>query len=94
MAERRGCCSRRAWSPHQAIVLDYSQAEGIEGYREIPDRLAGRERLNIRDEIRLVRRDFYPGRVYFGDRFALNFTLLNPAAVSAGEACPNDQPRR
>ncbi len=73
-------------APHQAIVLDYSQAEGIEGYREIPDRLAGRERLDIRDEIRLVRPGFYLGRVYFGGKFTLNFTLLSPTAAAAGDA--------
>lgn len=47
----------------------------------VPDRLAGTEGLNIRDEIRLVRRGFYLGRAYFGERFALNFTLLDPASA-------------
>jgi hypothetical protein len=91
---RVACGPSRFDPPHQAIVLDYSQAEGIEGYREIPDKLAGRERLNIRDEIRLVRHGFYLGRVYFGEQFALNFTLLNAAAGSAGapDAEPEDRP--
>ncbi len=45
----------------------------------MPDKLAGPEALNIFDEVRVVRRGFYLGRSYFGKRFALNFTLLDPA---------------
>jgi len=45
----------------------------------------------ILDEIRLVRPGFYLGRVYFGDRFALNFTLLGAAGASAAES-PDAQP--
>jgi hypothetical protein len=68
--------------PHRSVILDYSQGKSIEGYREVPDRIAGAEGLKIRDEIRLIRRGFYLGRVYFGDRFGLNFTLLQPEGGS------------
>jgi hypothetical protein len=71
-----------------SIVIDYSDGPNIEGYRPIPDRLVGKEGLNIRDEMRLVRRGFYLGRAYFGERFGLNFTVIDPAsaAASAGTA--------
>ncbi len=58
----------------------------------MPDVLAGREGLEIRDEIRMVRPGFYLGRAYIKKVFALNFTLYNkavadkesPSFVSAG----------
>ena len=51
-------------------MIDYSRGNEVGGYRDIPDRLAGPERLNIRDEVRIVRPGFYLGRAYFGQRFA------------------------
>lgn len=66
-----------------SIVIDYSRGPEIEGYRDVPDKLAGAEGLNIRDEVRLVRPGFYLGRAYFGKRFALNFTLIDPAVPAA-----------
>jgi hypothetical protein len=65
-----------------STVIDYSRGKDVEGYRDIPDRLAGPERLNIRDEVRIVRPGFYLGRAYFGQRFALNFTLLDPTIAA------------
>ena len=52
----------------------------------MPDKLGGPEGLNIFDEVRVVRRGLYLGRAYFGQRFALNFTLLDPAV--AADALP------
>ena len=43
--------------------------------------LAGREGLEIRDEIRMVRPGFYLGRAYIKKVFALNFTLYNKAVA-------------
>ena len=72
------CGTSRLDPTRPSTVIDYSRGKDVEGYRDIPDRLAGPERLNIRDEVRIVRRGFYLGRAYFGQRFALNFTLLDP----------------
>ena len=50
----------------KSTVIDYSRGKEVEGYREIPDKLAGPEALNIRDEVRIIRPGFYLGRAYFG----------------------------
>jgi hypothetical protein len=84
---RVSCGDSRFDKTRSSIVVDYSQGPKIDGYRPVPDKLAGSEGLNIRDEVRLVRRGFYLGRAYFGDRFGLNFTLLDPA--SAASAAPS-----
>jgi hypothetical protein len=77
----RVSCGESRFDPtRRSIVIDYSRGPEIEGYRPVPDKLAGPEGLNIRDEVRRVRPGFYLGRAYFGDRFALNFTLLDPVA--------------
>lgn len=82
---RLSCGESRFDATRKTIVVDYAQTATIDGYREIPDKLAGPEALNIFDEVRVIRRGFYLGRSYFGPRFALNFTLLDPA-VAAGAA--------
>jgi hypothetical protein len=64
--------------------VDYSEAPKLDGYRERPDRLAGPDALNIRDEVRIIRPGFYLGRAYFGKRFALNFSLVDPAVPAGG----------
>lgn len=79
---RLSCSDSRFDPTHRSIVVDYAQTEQIEGYRPVPDKLGGPEGLNIRDEVRVVRRGFYLGRAYFGPRFALNFTLLDPAIAA------------
>ena len=76
---RLSCSESRFDAPRRSTVVDYAQTAQIEGYRDVPDRLAGPGALNIFDEVRIVRRGFYLGRSYFGKRFALNFTLLDPA---------------
>jgi hypothetical protein len=80
---RLSCGESRFDQTRPSIVVDYSEAPKLEGYRPVPDRLAGPEGLNIRDEVRIIRPGFYLGRAYFGKRFALNFTLVDPA-VPAG----------
>jgi hypothetical protein len=43
----------------------------------MPDFLAGRRGLQVRDEIRMVRPGFYLGRAYVNRIFLLTFTLYN-----------------
>lgn len=78
---RLSCGESRFDVTRPSIVVDYSEAPTLEGYRPVPDRLAGPDALNIRDEVRIIRPGFYLGRAYFGKRFALNFTLVDPAAA-------------
>ena len=76
-------CGPSRFDPaRRSIVIDYSRGPTIEGYRPVPDKLGGPEGLNIFDEVRVVRRGLYLGRAYFGQRFALNFTLLDPAVAA------------
>jgi hypothetical protein len=62
----------------ESIIIDYAFTDDLEGYREMPDALAGREGLQIRDEIRMVRPGFYLRRAYLKRVFVVNFTLHNP----------------
>jgi hypothetical protein len=77
------CGDSRFDPTRPSVVIDYARGAEVEGYRDIPDRLAGPKGLSIRDEVRRVRAGLYLGRAYFGDRFALNFTLLDPEGVRA-----------
>ena len=61
----------------ESIIIDYAFTDDIPGYREKPDELAGRDGLEIRDEIRMVKPGFYLGRAYMKKVFVLNFTLYN-----------------
>jgi hypothetical protein len=79
---RLSCGASRLDPMRRSIVIDYSRGSEVEGFRPVPDRLAGPEGLNIFDEVRIIRRGFYLGRAYFGARFALNFTLLDPAVAT------------
>jgi hypothetical protein len=76
------CGNSRFDTARKSIIVDYAETAQIEGYRAIPDRLGGPEGLNIFDEVRRVRAGFYLGRSYFGKRFALNFTLVDPATAA------------
>src|SRR5262249_55316236 len=77
------CGESRLDPSRPSIVIDYTKGSEIEGYRPMPDKLAGPDGLNIRDEIRLVRPGFYLGRAYFGGKFGLNFTLVDPVTTAA-----------
>lgn len=78
----------------ESIIIDYAFSDSLPGYREKPDFLAGRNGLQVRDEIRMVRPGFYLGRAYIGRVFLLDFTLYNkdvaerdgPAFAQSGEA--------
>jgi hypothetical protein len=61
----------------ESIIIDYAFGDEIEGYRELPDFLAGRRGFKVRDEIRMVRPGFYLGRAYMDRFFVLTFTLYN-----------------
>lgn len=61
----------------ESIIIDYAFTDEIEGYRQRPDYLAGRNAFEVRDEIRMVRPGFYIGRAYLQRFFLLNFTLYN-----------------
>jgi hypothetical protein len=61
----------------ESIIIDYFFTDEIPGYRQHPDFLAGRNGLQVRDEIRMVRPGFYLGRAYIGKVFLLDFTLYN-----------------
>ena len=61
----------------ESIIIDYGFSDEIDGYRELPDFLAGRRGFKVRDEIRMIRPGFYLGRAYLDRFFALTFTLYN-----------------
>jgi hypothetical protein len=83
------CGDSRLDPSQRSVVIDYSKGREVEGYRDVPDKLAGPEGLNILDEIRVIRRGLYLGRAYFGPRFALNFTLLDPTVPVSGSLSPD-----
>ena len=64
-------------SRRESVIIDYAFTDQIDGYREVPDSLAGRDGFLVRDEIRMVRPGFYLGRAYLYGTFGLNFTLYN-----------------
>jgi hypothetical protein len=71
----------------ESIIIDYAFSDDLPGYREVPDFLAGRRGLEIRDEIRMVRPGFYLGRAYANGVFLLNFTLVR---AQPGEQASSD----
>jgi hypothetical protein len=93
-------------SRRESVIIDYFFTDELPGFRQRPDYLAGRNGLQVRDEIRMVRPGFYLGRAYTGKVFLLNFTLYNaevaerddPAFTKTGdikEDCwPGTQSRR
>ena len=75
-------------SRRESVIIDYFFGDEIDGYVDEIDQIAGRNGLQIRDEIRIVRPGFYLGRAYVGKIFLLNFTLYNPNATEqSGEDC-------
>ena len=76
-------------SRRESVIIDYAFGDDIDGYLPNVDSVAGRNGLQVRDEIRRVRPGFYLGRAYMGKIFILNFTLYNAAAAKAG-ATPGD----
>ncbi|HEX3529736.1 MAG TPA: hypothetical protein VH988_21975 [Thermoanaerobaculia bacterium] len=73
-------------SRRESVIIDYAFGDDVDGYIPKADSVAGRNGLQVRDEIRMVRPGFYLGRAYMGKLFILNFTLYNEAAAKAGNA--------
>lgn len=71
-------------SRRESVIIDYAFTDELPGYRKVPDKLAGREGVIVRDEIRMVRPGFYLGRAYMGGTFILNFTLYNKEVADQG----------
>ena len=61
----------------ESIVIDHAFSDDIEGYRNKPDALAGRDGFMVREEIRMVRPGLYLGRAYMGRVFVANFVLAS-----------------
>ncbi len=70
-------------SRRESVIIDYAFGDEIDGYLPNIDSVAGRNGLQVRDEIRMIRPGFYLGRAYMGRVFILNFTLYNEAAAQA-----------
>ena len=74
-----------------SVIIDYAETDSLPGYIPEVDYLAGKDKLRVRDEIRMIRPGFYLGRAYLRETFALTFTLLNEeveaSGVAAGEPC-------
>jgi hypothetical protein len=68
-------------SRRESVIIDYFFTDEIAGYQEMPDFVAGRRGLKVRDEIRMVRPGFYLGRAYLDRAFGLNFTLYNESVA-------------
>ncbi len=69
-----------------SVIIDYAETAEIDGYIPEIDSLGGKDGLQIRDEIRMIRPGFYLGRAYFGTLFGLNFTLYNEDVANAAAA--------
>ena len=80
----------------ESVIIDYANTDSIDGYVPEIDRLAGRDGLAIRDEIRIVRPGFYLGRAYADGRLLLTFTLWQEETAEAGgdwvEECETGAP--
>lgn len=77
-------------SRRESVIIDYAFTDELDGYRAVPDKLAGREGLTIRDEIRMIRPGFYLGRAYASNTFLLNFFLYNEEVAKAGGTAANE----
>jgi hypothetical protein len=73
-------------SRRESVIIDYAFTDDIEGYEAVPDKLAGREGVLVRDEIRMIRPGFYLGRAYLFEGFGLNFTVYNADVDKAQSA--------
>ena len=80
-------CGESQFDPaHKSIVIDYSVGSTIEGYREIPDALAGQGPAGHPRRGASASAGLLPGTCLFPRRFGLNFTLVDPAVI--GSAAP------
>jgi hypothetical protein len=73
-------------SRRESVIIDYLFGEDLDGYLPEIDYVAGRDGVQIRDEIRMVRPGFYLGRAYIARILLLNFTLYNQDVAERGKA--------
>jgi|HubBroStandDraft_3_1064219.scaffolds.fasta_scaffold04336_2 hypothetical protein len=73
-------------SRRESVIIDYAFGDEIDGYLAGVDQIAGRNGLQVRDEIRRIRPGFYLGRAYMGRILLLDFTLYNAAEAERGMA--------
>lgn len=67
-----------------SVIIDYADTERLPGYIPEVDYLAGRDKLRVRDEIRMIRPGLYLGKAYLREKFVLTFTLHNEEVEAAG----------
>ncbi len=67
-----------------SVIIDYANTEQLPGYIPEVDSIAGRDKLRVRDEIRMISPGLYLGRAYLREKFALTFTLKNDEVAAAG----------
>ncbi|MEO8324706.1 MAG: hypothetical protein ABI618_02580 [Nitrospirota bacterium] len=79
------CGQSKLDSRRESIILDYAYTDDLPHYRDWIDYLAGRNGLEIRDELRMIRPGFYLGRAYMGKFFLINFTLMDHGIAQAWE---------
>jgi len=72
-------------SRRESVIIDYIYGEDIREnsklskyYRPEVDKIAGKDGLMVRDEIRMIHPGLYLGRAYMNRIFVLNFVLHNP----------------
>jgi len=73
-------------SRRESVIVDAAFGDEIDGYLPAVDALAGRDGLQIRDELRLIRPGLYLGRAYAARIFLLDFILYNPEVAARGQA--------
>jgi len=73
-------------SRRESLILDAAFGDEIDGYLPAVDALAGRDGLQIRDELRMMRPGLYLGRAYGARIFLLDFILYNPEVAAREKA--------
>jgi len=69
-------------SRRESVIVDAAFDDEIDGYLPAVDALAGRDGLQIRDELRMIRPGLYLGRAYGARIFLLDFILYNPEVAA------------
>jgi hypothetical protein len=81
----------------ESIVMDYAWGSDFKPFVAGLDDLFGRNYLDVRNELRMVRPGLYLGRAYAQKIFLLNFVLSNPNAQEAAwpaDSCFNGKTTR
>jgi len=67
----------------ESVVIDHSWGSDFSPFINGIDNILGRDYMDIRDELRMVRPGLYLGRVYAQKIFLFNFVAYNPDADKA-----------